>query len=99
MKRLKPQRIFYLTAILLGCFLAARAQQAVTVQAPPPAPSPSAAPIPTPVPDQRAYDEARRIKDPQKKIEALEKVIKDYPERFSAYQARNDVLDVLIKAS
>ena len=97
MKRLKPQRIFYLTAILLGCFLAARAQQAVTVQAPPPAPSPSAAPIPTPVPDQRAYDEARRIKDPQKKIEALEKVIKDYPERFSAYQARNDVLDVLIK--
>ena len=34
---------------------------------------------------------------PQKKIEALEKVIKDYPDRFVALQARNEILDALIK--
>ena len=36
-----------------------------------PSPSP-AAPAATPLPEQKAYDDARRIKDPQKKIDALD---------------------------
>jgi tetratricopeptide (TPR) repeat protein len=76
-------------------FLVARAQQIVTVPAGPPTQTvPTAPAMP---PDQKAYDEARRIKEPQKKIEALEKVTRDFPDRFSAYQARFDVLDTLIK--
>ena len=62
-----------------------------------PAGSPSPRPAATPITEQRAYDEARRIKDPEKKIEALEKVIKDFPERFAAFQSRNEILDTLIK--
>src|SRR6266481_7539709 len=82
---------------LLFCLLislATHAQQVVTIPAGPPATTPTPPPIP---PEQKAYDEARRIKEPQKKIEALEKVIKDYPERFVAFQARNEILDALIK--
>src|SRR4030095_7273342 len=39
----------------------------------------------------------RRIKDPGKKIEALEKVTKDFPNAFVASQARYEVLDAIIK--
>jgi len=53
--------------------------------------------MPAQPPDSKAYDEARRIRDPQKKIDALEKVLKDYPDGFPAFQARSDVIDVLIK--
>jgi tetratricopeptide (TPR) repeat protein len=80
---------------LLASLPAAHAQPVIAVQSGPPTTTtqtPPAAP-----PDQKAYDEARRIKDPQKKIDALEKVIKDFPDRFVAFQSRNDVLDVLIK--
>jgi tetratricopeptide (TPR) repeat protein len=84
---------------LLFCLLiplpAAHAQQVVTVPAGPPA---TTLTVPAVPPEQKAYDEARRIKEPQKKIEALEKVIKDYPERFVVFQARNDLLDALIKS-
>lgn len=93
-----PRFLFGLI-FLFGCFMNASAQPTVPV----PKTSPSATPTPAPAvaptlpPDQKAYDEARRIKDPEKKIEALEKVAKDFPERFTAFQARNDVLDTLIK--
>jgi len=62
----------------------------------PPSSSPAAA-APTPLPEQKAYDEARRIKDPQKKIDALDKVIKDYPEKVQASMARSESLDAYIK--
>ena len=85
---------------LLSCLLislpAAHAQQIATVPAGPPAKTPTVI-LPAVPPEQKAFDEARRIKEPQKKIEALEKVIKDYPERFVAFQARNEILDALIK--
>ena len=78
---------------LLSSFPLAHAQQNVTV------PSGTSTQTTPPVaPEQKAYDEARRIKDPQKKIDALEKVIKDYPEHFYANQARTDVLDTLIRS-
>jgi tetratricopeptide (TPR) repeat protein len=74
------------------------AQTVVTTQAPTPSPSSSpAATLPAPPPEQKAYDEARRIKDPQKKIEALEKVSKDFPNAFVASQARYEILDTVIK--
>jgi hypothetical protein len=95
MKTRAPQIAISMLLCLLISFPVVPAQQVITIPAGPPKtnpPTPPAAP-----PEQKAYDEARRLKDPQKKIEALEKVIKDYPDRFVAFQARNDILDALIK--
>src|SRR5215510_4655403 len=63
-------------------------------QAPPP-PAPAARPT---LNDQRAYMEASRIKDPQKKIEALEKFLDQYPDSFMTNSAHLDILDALIKS-
>src|SRR5436190_12491745 len=83
---------------LLFVSFATQAQTVVTTtQTPSPSQSPAAV-APTPLPEQKAYDEARRIKDPQKKIDALDKVIKDYPEKVQASMARSDSLDVYIKS-
>jgi predicted Zn-dependent protease len=71
--------------------------------------TPSAArPTPTPTPpvpaarptpaDQKAYTDASRIKDPQKKIEALEKFLEQYPDSFMTNRANLDILDALIKS-
>jgi len=99
MKSKIPQHTACLIVLLLSCFVVTRSQQVVTVSAPTASPAQSPAPVvlPAPPPDQKAYDEARRIKDPQKKIEALEKVVKDFPDKVAAFQARNDVLDAYIK--
>lgn len=48
--------------------------------------------------DQKAYTEASRIKNPQKKIEALEKFLEQHPDSNMATQAHLDVLDALIKS-
>ena len=48
--------------------------------------------------DQKAYMDAARIKDPQKKIEALEKFIDQFPESFAISSAHVDLLDALIKS-
>ena len=92
----KSPRIFLALIIFaFGCFATAHAQTVVTTPSPSPGTSPTMAPAPPP--DQKAYDEARRIKDPEKKIEALEKMVKDFPDRFTALQARSDILDTLIR--
>ncbi|HMH44143.1 MAG TPA: hypothetical protein VK557_11715, partial [Pyrinomonadaceae bacterium] len=93
-----PQKTACSVVLLLGCFVVTRSQQVTTVASPSPSPAQSPAPVaaPTPAPEQKAYDEARRIKDPQKKIEALEKVTKDF-QGFVVMQARNEMLDTLIK--
>ena len=92
-----PRLVVALIILLPGCFATIGAQTAATK----PAPSPTASPAPvaavSPPPEQKAYDEARRIKDPEKKIEALEKLVKDFPDRFQAFQARNEILDTLIR--
>jgi tetratricopeptide (TPR) repeat protein len=99
MKSRIPQNTACLILLLLSCFVVTRSQQVTTVSSSPsPAQSPAPVALPTPAPEQKAYDEARRIKDPQKKIEALEKVVKDFPDKFVAFQARNDVLDAYIKS-
>src|SRR5213080_4090631 len=94
-----PQITACLVVLLLSCFVVTRSQQVAPVASPTPSPAQSPAPVtlPAPAPEQKAYDEARRIKDPQKKIEALEKVVKDFPDKVAAFQARNDVLDAYIK--
>ncbi|HEY6332954.1 MAG TPA: hypothetical protein VI756_26755, partial [Blastocatellia bacterium] len=50
-----------------------------------------------PSPEQKAFKEARDTKDPQKKVEALQKFIQDHPYSSNADDAREMVLDTLIK--
>jgi tetratricopeptide (TPR) repeat protein len=47
--------------------------------------------------DRKAFMDAQRIKDPQKKIEALEKFLEQYPDSFMTNQANLEILDALIK--
>lgn len=97
---MKVNAIKFVSASILiaSAFSIARSQPAKSTALPSPSPtqSPAAVALPTPPPEQKAYDEARRIKEPEKKIEALEKVIKDF-QGFVVMQARNEVLDTLIK--
>lgn len=96
-----PQITACLVILLLSCFVVTRSQQVAPAASPTPTPAQSPAPVappaPAPAPEQKAYDEARRIKDVEKRIEALEKVIKDYPDKLVTFQARSDVLDAYIK--
>ena len=106
MKTTAAKYIFGSTVIALG-FSVALSQPATSspspnkspaaTSSPSPTQSPAATALPTPAPAQKAYDEARRIKEPNKKIEALEKVLKDFPEGLVVMQARSEVLDTLIK--
>jgi tetratricopeptide (TPR) repeat protein len=97
-----------LLVVLIFAATALAAQQQPTKPA---SQSPSAAkPTPTPAPappttaarpmpaDQKAFMDASRIKDPQKKIEALEKFLDQYPDSFMTSQAHLDILDSLIKS-
>ena len=88
-------KIVFVSMLIALTFSVARSQQAPPAASPSPQPPPAAA-LPTPLPEQRAFDEARRIKDPEKKIAALEKVDKDF-QGFVVVQARSEVLDTLIK--
>jgi tetratricopeptide (TPR) repeat protein len=55
-------------------------------------------PAPVP-PDRQAFAEASAIKDPDKKIEALEKLIKDFPDSQSANTAQQAIFDTLVKSA
>jgi tetratricopeptide (TPR) repeat protein len=91
-------RFFFTFLLAFSVFLTSvHAQQIITTQSQPAATPSATAPPPVMPPDQKAYDEARRIKDPQKKIDALEKVIKDFPNGFAGSAARYDLLDTTIK--
>jgi len=97
-----------LIALTLVATLAAAAAQQPTNRSPSQSPSaakPTPTPTPTPAPaarpmpaDQKVYMEASRIKDPQKKIEALEKFLDQYPDSFTAPTAHMEILDALIKS-
>ena len=50
-----------------------------------------------PSPEVKAFKEARNTKDPQKKIDALEKFLKDFPYSNSASDVQEMILDTLIK--
>ncbi len=67
----------------------------VPAQSPPPAPRPAATPsMPS---DRKAYTDALRVTDPQKKIEALEKYISDFPDSFGIGGAQQQILATLVK--
>jgi tetratricopeptide (TPR) repeat protein len=53
--------------------------------------------LPQQPPELKAITEARRIKEPAKKLEALEKVVKDYPQSSYINTARQAVIETLIK--
>lgn len=89
--------ISLLLCVLTSAPLALAQQPVITVVAPP-GQQPQTVSAPPIRPDQKAYDDARRTKDPQKKIEALEKVITDFPESFYRSQARLEILDALLKS-
>jgi tetratricopeptide (TPR) repeat protein len=48
-------------------------------------------------PDRKAYSEANAIKEPAKKIEALEKFVTDFPNSTSVYMAHQAIFDTLVK--
>ncbi|MGH9753036.1 MAG: tetratricopeptide repeat protein, partial [Blastocatellia bacterium] len=71
------------------------AKPAPTPAQPPPPPVSTARAMPA---DQKAYADASRIKDPRKKIEALEKFLEQHPDSFMTTRAHLDILDALIKS-
>jgi tetratricopeptide (TPR) repeat protein len=48
-------------------------------------------------PDRKAYSEANAIKEPDKKIEALEKFVMDFPNSTSVYAAHQAIFGILVK--
>lgn len=48
-------------------------------------------------PDQKAFTDANRIKDPAKKIEALEKFVADFPNSFNVYNGYQAIFVTLVK--
>ena len=88
---------------VLSAFLIALASSAVHAQtnepgqaAPPAAARASARELP---PDTKAYQEATRITDPAKKIEALEKFKKDFPDSASVTNANVNILSTLASST
>jgi tetratricopeptide (TPR) repeat protein len=69
-----------------------QAEKAAEKPAPTPAPTPRTMPN-----DQKAYMDAQRIKDPVKKMEALEKYLTDYPNSPMVSSAHLAILETLVK--
>ena len=65
---------------------------------PPAKPTPPVPATPTMGPDQKAYTEAMALKDPDKKIEALEKFMNDYPDSPGISLSHRGIFDTLVKS-
>jgi tetratricopeptide (TPR) repeat protein len=100
------KRCLLIVLIFAATALAAQQQntkpapQAPTAATPTPAqaaPPPPVAATRTAPADQKAYMDASRVKDPQKKIEALEKFLEQYPDSYMTSSAHLDILDAIIK--
>lgn len=76
-------RKMFVFVVLLGFVLAA-SLAGVSAQAPMTA-------------DGKAFAEANRIKEPQKKIEAMEKFIADFPKSDRVFSAHQSIFDSLVK--
>src|SRR5262245_1846740 len=98
------KKICLLAIPTIAATLITAAAHQPTINTTPQTPS-TANPTPTPAPpaarsmpnDKKAYKDASRIKDPQKKIEALEKFLDQYPESFFTSAAQLAILDAIIK--
>ncbi len=75
-----------LSAIVLAAFVVSVSAQNQQQRTPPPTP-----------PDRKAYTDAMAVKEPDKKIEALENVIKEFPDGQSATTAQQAIFDTLVK--
>ena len=93
-------RSVFLAAVLSLVMTGARAQTAEPAKAPPAAeqaktPAAAANPAPETPTDSRAFRDATRITDPQKKIEALEKFKKDFPNSTMVPSASMNIFTTL----
>src|SRR5262245_6517778 len=82
------RRLFFCGASLLALTICA--SHSLSAQAPPAAQSE----VP---PDAKAYREAIRLTNPQRRIDALERFLSDYPQSRYASAIPNLILDLLIK--
>ena len=86
--------------------VAGAAPQAVATPPPAPAPTPQTpaptanppAPAPAPTPDTKAYNDANRLTDPDKKVEAMRAFIKDFPDSPRKTSASQVIFDTLVKS-
>ena len=89
-----------LTALCFSLALSGAGAQTMPPAAPPPKPAAGDAARPsvreTP-PDQKAYNEATRITDPEKKIAALQKLKTDFPGSTFASVADSQIFSTLIQ--
>jgi thiol-disulfide isomerase/thioredoxin len=92
---------FLMTARILSALLVSLAlcgARAQTTPPPKPAAGDEAKPaVPETPPDQKAYSEASKIIDPEKKIAALEKLRTDYPDTRYAFLAESQIFNTLIE--
>jgi tetratricopeptide (TPR) repeat protein len=58
----------------------------------------SAQTAPAMPPDRKAFTEANKIKEPDKKIEAMEKVIADFPKSQNLYTMHQAIFETLVKS-
>ena len=88
-----------LAALCFSIALSGASAQTATPDKPAPKPAagdeakPAARETP---PDQKAYADANKIADPEKKIEALEKIKKDFPDSVYVSSAESAVLSTLV---
>jgi thiol-disulfide isomerase/thioredoxin len=75
-----------LSTIVLAAFVVTVSAQNQQPKTPPPAP-----------PDRKAYSDAMAIKEPDKKIEALQQVLKDFPDSQAASAVQQAIFDTLVK--
>src|SRR4026208_1504202 len=58
----------------------------------------SAQTAPAMPPDRKAFTDATKIKEPDKKIEAMEKVIADFPKSQNLYSMHQVIFETLVKS-
>lgn len=94
--QLSRSRIVLLaTAVfVLGTFLTAAGSAGQTVPPPPPLPQPQPREVP---PEIKAYSEARAITDPQKKLEALQKIAADFGNSSMISSINRSILETMVE--
>ena len=109
-----PRRASVLVLLLVGFVVVSLPASPVsgaapqaTVTGPPAAPPPQAPaaanppatpPAPALTPDAKAYNDANRLTDPDKKVEAMRAFIKDFPDNPRKTTAYQTIFDTLVKS-
>src|SRR5688572_901002 len=76
----------------------AMAPPAPAAQTPPATTQPAPPGAPAPTPDTKAYNDANRLTDPDKKVEAMRAFIKDFPDSTRKTSAHQVIFDTLVKS-